>query len=361
MELLEILRCHLVRYPLMRPQDLVKLVFQNEFGGGHLVSSVSETVERIRQEAASRENACQAGEIPTEACEDIGGGLCRYHLCYLKESGLSPETLGRLFSLSAREIKGSRDSYLDKLALVKMACRDGRLSVDGSAFARWLDQYLAQGITHPGHSDIYRQYYKPAYRIISASYCRLSGVFSAIDRCLEQKGSIRIAIDGNSGAGKSVLASLLQKIYEGNLFHMDDFFLQARQRTAARYAETGGNIDYERFRDEVLAGLDSGRGFSYRRFDCREMALKDTISVEPRAVNIVEGVYSLHPMIDSGYDLKLFLTLTESGQQERILRRNGPVMLERFIQEWIPLENKYFAELSIREKCDMVINGEMLL
>ena len=36
-ELIKILRAHAEKYPLMRPQDAVKLVYQNEFGGGHLI------------------------------------------------------------------------------------------------------------------------------------------------------------------------------------------------------------------------------------------------------------------------------------------------------------------------------------
>ena len=35
-ELERILREHAERYPLMQPTDAVKLIYQNEFGGGHL-------------------------------------------------------------------------------------------------------------------------------------------------------------------------------------------------------------------------------------------------------------------------------------------------------------------------------------
>lgn len=35
------------------------------------------------------------------------------------------------------------------------------------------------------------------------------------------------------------------------LSHMDDFYLQGRQRTYERLNEVGGNVDYERFAKEV--------------------------------------------------------------------------------------------------------------
>ena len=36
-ELKQILQEHAKRYPLMQPRDVVKLIYQNEFGGGHLI------------------------------------------------------------------------------------------------------------------------------------------------------------------------------------------------------------------------------------------------------------------------------------------------------------------------------------
>ena len=38
-DLSEILRAHSARYPLMMPCDAVKLIYQNEFGGGHIVEN----------------------------------------------------------------------------------------------------------------------------------------------------------------------------------------------------------------------------------------------------------------------------------------------------------------------------------
>ena len=37
MEIIDILKIHTSVYPEMQPQDAVKLIYQNEFGGGHLI------------------------------------------------------------------------------------------------------------------------------------------------------------------------------------------------------------------------------------------------------------------------------------------------------------------------------------
>ena len=76
-----------------------------------------------------------------------------------------------------------------------------------------------------------------------------------IDRLLALESQVIVAIDGNCTAGKTTLANQLAEIYDCNIFHMDDFFRRPEQRTVERFAEIGGNVDYERFNKEVLLPL----------------------------------------------------------------------------------------------------------
>ena len=164
-----------------------------------------------------------------------------------------------------------------------------------------------------------------------------------IDELLAQKDMVVMAIDGKCTSGKTTLAAKLAEIYDCNVFHMDDFFLRPEQRTAERYAQTGGNVDYERFYEEVLIPLQSGNSFSYRPFDCKTFTLKPPVAVAPKKLNIIEGTYSHHPYFGDPYDLKILLTVTPEIQRERILRR--PAFLhQRFFEQWIPMENRDFAE-----------------
>lgn len=175
-----------------------------------------------------------------------------------------------------------------------------------------------------------------------------------IDRLLARKPQIIVAIDGNCTAGKTTLANKLAEIYDCNVFHMDDFFLRPEQRTPERFAEVGGNVDYERFNEEVLLPLKSGKSFSYRPFDCSTFQLTDPVAVSPKKLNIIEGTYSLHPYFGDVYDLKILLTITPELKRERILQR--PAFLhKRFFEEWIPMENRYFDGFGISEKCDLVL------
>ena len=180
----------------------------------------------------------------------------------------------------------------------------------------------------------------------------LSCLRKQIDDLLKTGRQILIAIDGNCTAGKTTLAAVLEKEYDCNVFHMDDFFLRPEQRTAERYAQPGGNVDYERFREEVLIPLKKGGPFSFRPFSCRTFTLSDAVEVTPKALNIVEGTYSQHPYFGDVYDLRVFLSVDGQLQKQRIYQR--PVFLqERFFSDWIPMEKLYFDSCRIPEKADL--------
>ena len=165
-----------------------------------------------------------------------------------------------------------------------------------------------------------------------------------IDELMTQKDVVIVAIDGKCTSGKTTLAAKLAEIYDCNVFHMDDFFLRPEQRTPERFAEVGGNVDYERFKEEILIQLGKGKPFSYRPFDCSTFTLAGPVTVVPKQLNIIEGTYSHHPYFGNSYDLKVMLTVTPELQRERILQR--PAFLhQRFFEQWIPMENRYFESL----------------
>lgn len=354
MELLIDQQCR--RYPHLQAQDLVKAIYQAEFGCGHFVASYEKAVARILQE--EKELFCAERPTNVSLVEPLGGDYCRIHLGALRKSGLSPQTLGMLFYLSARAPAADTTHFETCLDLLAQLIASGGLPIDVVSSLAWLEAYRRSGRPATHHSDGFRREYLPAYRVVHTKYARLIPLFAQIDRLCAERDRVVVAIEGGSASGKTSLASLLETVYDMNLFHMDDFFLRKSQRTPERFREVGGNIDRERFAEEVLSPLLRGEAFSYRPFDCSRMDFGEMVHVHPKQLNVVEGAYSMHPAFSSAYALSVFLKIDPELQSARLLARNGLVMRKRFLDEWIPMEEKYFAATDLPNRCDIVLSAE---
>jgi uridine kinase len=185
---------------------------------------------------------------------------------------------------------------------------------------------------------------------------RFAPVLLEIDKLLEiKKDNILIAIDGKCASGKTTLAYYLQSIYDCNLFHMDDFFLREEQKTEQRINEIGGNVDYERFKTEVIDKLVKKHEIEYSKYSCKEKCIiEPPLIMAHNRLNIVEGSYSLHSYFGEVYDLKIFMDIDNISQINNIRNRNGEERLQRFINEWIPKENAYIDKLINKENCIIV-------
>ena len=161
---------------------------------------------------------------------------------------------------------------------------------------------------------------------IKGSFAALTDVFATIDKALSEHEHIILAIDGNSGSGKSCLADLLAARYDCNVIHMDDFFLQPHQRTSERLKEPGGNIDYERFFGQVMSRLKTREEFQYQRYDCGKQELVGWITLTPKKLNIIEGVYSMHPLWNKLLDIRIFNpSAADTGRTHQAAKRRRDV------------------------------------
>ncbi len=169
----------------------------------------------------------------------------------------------------------------------------------------------------------------------------------------KKKEKILIAIDGRCASGKTTLAKMLGSCMDCTIFHMDDYFLRPGQRTKERLSKPGGNVDHERFREEILQPLRQGNCvISYRPYDCHMQMLLPPVTVNAAQIVIVEGSYSCHPALWQYYDLHVFLTVDPQKQLSRIAERNSG-SLQAFTGQWIPLEETYFQAAEIQKHCEL--------
>ena len=165
-----------------------------------------------------------------------------------------------------------------------------------------------------------------------------------------------IGIDGRCAAGKTTLAATLAHKVGAQIVHMDDFFLRPEQRTDQRLAEPGGNVDRERVEVQVLQPLHDGRVTSYQPWNCRTLCFEPAIELDPHApLTIVEGSYALHPALRDYYDLTVFVDVDPAEQRRRLEARNA-ALLQRFLDEWIPMEERYFTSTGTRDFADIILS-----
>ena len=158
-ELVEILKQHAACYPMMEPVDAVKLIYQNEFGGGHLIRDEKLAWKRLEEEcSAVKYNA----DMPK--FESLGNGIRRVYLAALTEEELP--WLWENFLTSARTHRGELSCFLGKLEVLKQVTAEGVFRFGTEELRSYLSDYEKAGYPMVSHSEQYRSAYRPAYRII---------------------------------------------------------------------------------------------------------------------------------------------------------------------------------------------------
>ncbi len=188
----------------------------------------------------------------------------------------------------------------------------------------------------------------------------LVAVRDNIRQLLEERERVIVAFDGRSAAGKSTAARWISFWLDGEVVHMDDFFLPPMLRTPERLAQPGGNVHYERVLSEVINPLQRGEVAEYGVFDCSVMDISGVQRAGEKQLVIIEGAYSLHPAFGSYFDLAVFFDIDPQEQIKRITERNGAEKLVSFTERWIPMEERYIAACNVAERCHMAVKGEIL-
>lgn len=336
----------LERWPGGELLDLMKAAHQSVFGPGHFVGPEGEAL--LQAELASLPETEEDRGI-----EPLDGPWCRFHLTHLRAAGIRPQTLYRLFQRSGERETGTAEELERKLTGLQALADRGQLPWTAQTVRAAISDWREKGFPACHHSQTVRQTCHPAYRVLHRDYVWMLPLLARIDQLLTHQGGGLVAIEGGSASGKTTLAAELERIYDCRVFHMDDFFLRPEQRTKQRYEEPGGNVDRERFLEEVLLPASRGETVHLRRYNCCTQTLEPAVDCGPKALTIVEGAYSLHPELETYYDLKAFLPLDPKVQRRRIEVRNSPEQQKQFFSTWIPLERRYFEVMDPQGRCDL--------
>ena len=162
-ELKNVLEAHCLKYPLMQAEDYVKLLYQNEFAGGHMIPNKAAALQFLKSEYEQMKNTPSQ-----QRYESIGNAIVRADIRCFSYDELS--LLLDCFCKTANEHMGTMQSFLEKLDfLYDFLCE--REIFDKAMLSRVLTTYKKAGCPSLHHSDVYRNVYKPAYRVISEDLC----------------------------------------------------------------------------------------------------------------------------------------------------------------------------------------------
>ena len=310
----------------MEPVDAVKLVYQSAFGCGHLLSE--NCARRVAEELA---RTPARGDVPVGT--PIGNRLCRLNLAAPAVQKLPPERIADMMRVTMARPLGGEAAMNAGLEALRELARAGEAPFSPESLEAFLGGW--DGHTPVSHSELYRAAYAEGGRALAV-------------------------LDGPCGSGKSTLADALAALYHTQPIRMDDFFLPPAMRTEQRLTQPGGNVHYERFREEVLAGLMRGGDVAYRRYDCQSGAWLDRVH-RAAPVTVIEGSYSHHPAFAEAYGaldaLRIFVHTAEEERMERLRAREG----ERFFTfetRWIPLEKSYLEAYDIKSGADIALESQ---
>ena len=168
MTLTEVLQYHAVRYPQMKPVDVVRLIYENEFGGGRDVSDVEESLNRIKSELLIVKS-----DRNMPLTEPVGDGYVRVNLAAIKDHGITPERLNEMYLKSSRVSVRNTFSFRKKLQeMEELHYEKPLFGFSGDELKYFLYDYARRGYPAVSHSPEYRAAYHPAYRVVKEEYLK---------------------------------------------------------------------------------------------------------------------------------------------------------------------------------------------
>lgn len=166
-------------------------------------------------------------------------------------------------------------------------------------------------------------------------------------------GQVRlVAVDGPSGAGKTILSRRLSLALAGEVgpvpvVHTDDLLDGWDDQLTF----------WPRLEAQVLAPLRIGRPGRYRRYDWAEEGFNgEWVPVPTAPVVILDGFSSARADVRPELTMAIFVAVPPTEGLQRALARDG-VALRPYLEQWQRVADRHFAEDGTRAAADLVVDG----
>ena len=154
-EIKQLVKLHRECYPLMTEEDVVKLIFQGQLGGGYLIHSPEQALQLLREEMGKLE-----ADENEPLIEIVSREWFRLNLRAAKANGIKEEDIAFMLCESAKKP--------DDTSLIRVYNRCVRF--DGSEHMRVAAFMVVDEECPPHHSAQYWNAYQPAYRVLHRDF-----------------------------------------------------------------------------------------------------------------------------------------------------------------------------------------------
>lgn len=322
------IKYHSKKYPLMKTQDIVKLIYQSCFGPGHFIPNLEFVKKYYDNEINNMESINNENLY-----EHIGNNFARINIKLYNDYFKDNKIIEYFYNSSLQDCNNQNSINQFKNEL---------LNINNDGF---LDAYNFENVHH---SNIYNKQYKPHYRVINTSFISLEMKVKQLQNFIDSFNDFTIfALEGKCGSGKTTICNFLKDV---TIIDVDDFFLKKELKTKERLNEIGGNIDYELY-EQCLKKIKPNTTITYKVFDCQNQRYYEkTIKIGNKVLLV--GVYSYHQNVRTYINKLCYLLVSDDVQLKRIKNRKE---YNCFISEWIPLENIYYKSFDFIGEADIII------
>lgn len=336
------LEYYIKKYPNSEIKDFIKLIYQATFGTGHMIDNVAQSLSRLKDEISNLE--------PVNFYEDlydyISYDYVRVNLRIYKQYNLNVNLLNESFSNTSQMFVDNNKIFIDELVTLKnFLIKKG---FDLAELDDYFLEYEDQEYPSVHHSQNYRNYYHPAYRVIHQKFLSEELQYYQVRHYLESFDKSKVnffALEGKATSGKTTISNLLVKDNDVTVIHVDDFFDGSDD-------EIG--INSLRIVKEVINPAVLNKSLKFRKYDCSSKTFKEVVIENVNSIVVIEGVYSSNPILEEYYKGIIYLHVNEEAQSERLLKRNRQ-LYNKFINEWIPRENRYFKKYNPFKKSNIIV------
>jgi uridine kinase len=169
-------------------------------------------------------------------------------------------------------------------------------------------------------------------------------VAAAVAALEGRPGTRWIGVDGKGATGKTSLATRIATVLPGSVIvHIDDF---------ARPDLRGWERD--RFVHQILQPLLAGQPGRYQRWDFDRNVGAEWHTVPVGVPVVVEGVSATDVRLGVPWDFTIWIEVPYETRLARILERDGPAMMDRWLTDWMPSEDAYEQEQRPQDRVDLV-------